>query len=167
MPETAWYKRICSKISRPKIPPAIQPSQFCVGLTILISGLSSVAQGLDYIARPQEDTWQLNVIEGAFPLDIWGYLFIIFAVFAIIGDTFNIWPIATFGHGALFISYSAIGLGVVWSLILNWHGYGWQLALLYTGVGMFHAMVADGCYDEWVREWDRAPRVKSVRNDGP
>ena len=167
MPEPIWYKRLWAKISRPKIPPAIRPNQFIVGSVILMSVIASVSQGFDYIARPQEEAWTLSVIEQALPLDVWGWLFVVFAVFALIGDTFNIWPMATFGHGALSIAYIAIGTGVVWSLILNWHGYGWQLAFLYVGVGMFHVMVADGCYDEWVREWDRAPRVKSVRNDGP
>ena len=132
-----------------------------------MAGISSVFQGLDYLARPAESAWNLTVMERVFPLGVWGYLFIVISALAIIGDTFQIWPFAIFGHGSLFICYSTFGLGVFVSLMLDWRGYGWQLGFLYFGVGLFHAMVADGCYDEWAKEWEGPPTATdSVKGDG-
>lgn len=167
MPETSWIRGLLKKLQHPRIPPAVLPSQFFQGIVILASGIASVFQGLDYIARPEDATFTLTVMERAFHLDIWGYAFIAFSLFAIVGDTFQIWPFAIFGHGSLAIAYSMFGFGVFVSIALDWHGYGWQLGFLYLGVGMFHAMVADGCYDEWAREWERPPTsTDSVEGDG-
>lgn len=162
MPETSFWRGLRTKLSSPRIPPAVIPSQFFQGVVILMAGIASIFQGLDYIARgiivnPNDTAWALTVVEKALPFEIWGYGFIVFSLLAIIGDTFQVWPFAIFGHGALFICYSTIGVGVFASLMLEWKGYGWQLGFLYAGVGLFHAMVADGCYDQWAREWDHPP----------
>lgn len=161
MPETSLYRGLLKKLGTPRIPPALMPSQFFMGIVILTSGVASVAQGLDYIFRPQTAAWTLSVVERALPMAVWGWAFVIIAVIAVIGDTFRIWPFAIFGHGALYISYTALGVGVFASLALDWRGYGWQLGILYCGVGLFHAMVADGCYDQWAREWEKAPVLNS------
>lgn len=150
----------------PRFLPAVQPSAKFFSLVVLTSTVASIAQGLDYIVRPADKAWTLTTLEQALPLDFWGYLFIIFAGFALLGGIFDAWPFAIFGHGCLCICYSAFGVGVAWSMITEWKGYGWQTGVLYFGVGVFHAMVADGCYDEWAKEWKFPPPPIEIKGVG-
>lgn len=166
MVNVPWYRGLWDIVRSPRLLPLIRPSERFFGLIVLTSGLASIAQGLDYVVRPEDTSFALTVIEEALPLDFWGWSFILFSAIAIIGDLFDVWPFAIFGHGALFICYTAFGLGIGWSLILDWKGYGWQTGVLYIGVGLFHAMVADGCYDEWAKEWKKPPPPVEIKGVG-
>jgi hypothetical protein len=166
MTDVPWYRGLWNMFRSPRLLPFIEVSKNFFGLVVLSSGLASIGQGLDYVVRPQDSSFALTVLERAIPLDYWGWSFILFASFAVIGGIFDVWPLAIFGHGALAACYVAFGVGVGWSLLTDWHGYGWQLGLLYFGVGMFHAMVADGCYDEWAKEWKKPPPPVELKGVG-
>lgn len=157
MAETSWYRGLCRKLQTPKIPPAITPSTIMLGIAILLSIVIAMSQGLDYIVRPSETAVTLTVLESKFPLDFWGIVFVTFAGIALVGTVFEFWPAAILGHGVLAVNYFAIGSGVVWSLIDDWKGYGWNTGVIYLCFATFHYLVADGCYDEWAKEWRKPP----------
>lgn len=134
---------------------------------MLLSVLIAISQGLDYIARPPETAPTLSIVERAVALDFWGAIFLTFAGLALAGGLFSVWPVAILGHGVLAFNYLAISLGVAWSLVDDWQGYGWNTAVIYMSFAAFHALVADGCYDEWAREWVKTPPgVELVDEDG-
>ena len=157
MPETSWYRGLCRKLHTPRLPPVLDPGNKLIGFAMLISVFIAMSQGLDYIARPAETAPTLSVVERALALDFWGAIFCTFAVIALAGGLFSIWPAAILGHGVLAFNYLAISLGVGWSLVDNWQGYGWNTGVIYLGFAIFHGLVADGCYDEWAREWGHIP----------
>jgi len=157
MEEIPWYRGIWSKLLHPRLLPVLRLDVTLVGIVVLASGVASITQGLDYVVRPPESSWALTFLERALPLDFWGWCFILFASCAVVGNSFQFWPLAIFGHGALFISYSSFAFGVGWSVITDWRGYGWQTGILYLGIGMFHALIADACYDTWASEWKEPP----------
>ena len=167
MPDTSWYGALCRKLRTPQLPPVLDPSNKVLGFAMLLSVLIAFSQGLDYIARPPETAPTLSIIEQMVTLDFWGTIFLVFAGLALVGGLFSIWPAAILGHGVLAFNYLAISLGIGWSLIDDWQGYGWNTGVIYLAFAVFHALVADGCYDEWAREWDKAPpAVEVVDIDG-
>lgn len=157
MPETSWYRVLCRKLRTPRLPPVLNPSSGVLGAAMLLSVIIAISQGLDYIARPPETAPTLSIVERAVALDFWGIIFLTFAGLALAGGLFSLWPAAILGHGVLAFNYLAISLGIAWSLIDDWQGYGWNTGVIYLSFAIFHALVADGCYDEWAREWDRPP----------
>lgn len=157
MPETSWYRGLCKKLRTPRLPPVLNPSSKLLGSAILMSLVISISMGLDYTARPPSTAPTLSVVEQSMPLDVWGILFLFFAGIALVGNVFETWPAAILGHGVLAFIYLAISFGVIWSLVENWQGYGWNTGVIYLVFAAFHALVADGCYGEWAREWKKPP----------
>ena len=137
--------------------PRLYPSEKVVGTIVLVSIFVAYFQGLDYVLRPPDSSFTVSFIEASLSMDAWGWMFGIFASVAFIGIIFEIWPLAVVGHGLLACLYFAFSLGSWISLIIDWQGWGWQLAALYGGLAIFHAFVSDGCYDEWAKEWKRPP----------
>lgn len=135
----------------------LNPSGRMLGAVMLLSVFVAISQGSDYIARPTDTAPTLSVAESALDFDFWGGIFLFFASLALAGALFSVWPVAIIGHGVLAFNYLAISLGVFWSLIDNWQGYGWNTGVIYISFAIFHALVADGCYDEWAREWKHVP----------
>ena len=133
------------------------PSTTVLGFAILLSLVIAFSQGIDYIARPLETTISLSIVEQKMALDFWGYIFLTFAGIALVGNVFSFWPAAILGHGVLSFNYLAIIIGVAWSLAEDWKGYGWNTGVIYLCLAAFHSLVADGCYDEWAREWRKSP----------
>ena len=136
---------------------SMTPSATVLGLAVLLSLIIAFSQGIDYIARPLETAISLSIVEQKMALDFWGYIFLTFAGIAIVGNVFSLWPAAILGHGVLSFNYLAISIGVVWSLAKDWQGYGWNTGVIYLCLAAFHSLVADGCYDEWAREWRKSP----------
>lgn len=150
-------KGFLAKIKSPKLPPDMGPSSVPLGFIIVLSLIVAFSQGMDYFVRPDSTSFTLGVVEQKLPLDFWGLIFLTFAVFCLVGITFTIWPLAIIGHGVLSVTYAAFAVGIFWALALDWRGYGWNLGVIYACFTVFHALMADGCYDEWAREWRKAP----------
>jgi len=143
---------------RPRFPPALHPASVSMGATVILALIVAISQGLDYIARPDETSFTLGIVEQKLSLDFWGICFLIFALVTLIGLVFAFWPLAIVGHGVLSVTYLCFGAGVFWSVfIADWRGYGWNTGVLYFCLAAFHALLTDGCYDEWAREWKRPP----------
>ena len=153
MHRESWTRRLLNRLLSPRIPPFIAPGNALVGLAVLLSLVIAFSQGLDYMARPSETAATLSVLESKMALDFWGVIFLTFATTSLFGTIFEFWPAGILGHGVLAVNYLAIGSGVVWSLIDNWVGYGWNTGVIYICFAIFHYLVADSCYDEWAREW--------------
>lgn len=165
MPETSRIRGLFKRLPRPQIPPELTASNALSGLAVLLSLIIAFSMGIDYIARPPETARSLSIVESKLSLDFWGIIFITFAVTSLLGTIFEFWPAGILGHGVLAVNYLAIGAGVMWSVISPWEGYGWNTGVIYLCFAIFHYLVADGCYDEWAKEWKDSPPPMQI-DDG-
>lgn len=111
----------------------------------------AVVRGCDYIALPENvDVANLGVIEGALPLDTWGWFYLSAGASGLVGMVVTRVPIVFFAHVALTALYAMFGVGALVDIVLQGHWYGWR-----TGGGwilvcaVLHAILAKAAKTAW------------------
>lgn len=84
-----------------------------IGITMLLTGVSLI-RGFDYLAPKTTATPALSVVEAAFPLWVWGLMFLVPSIFLAISALTRVHAGVWIGHWLLVIAYFglATGLGV-------------------------------------------------------
>lgn len=144
------------KLRSPRFPPTVSPSGAILGLTITLSLVGAFSHGLDWVSRPKDNPVFVPIASAHVNLDFVGTSFMIFAIIAAIGVTFEFWPLAIMGHGVIAVNYLSSGIGTLMTVLADWQGYGWNNPVLYLCLSAFHYLIADGCYGEWASEWDNS-----------